>query len=54
MQRLCTIDQNRYSMTLPQADLRLFDDILFSFARQRNPDEFLRRFISADEAWIHF
>jgi len=27
---------------------------MFGYVFQRNPDEFLRRFITMDETWIHY
>ena len=42
--RLLTLDQKRQRMTTSQQCLAMF---------KRNPKEFLRRFITVDETWIH-
>ncbi|KAG5337044.1 SETMR methyltransferase, partial [Acromyrmex charruanus] len=43
--RLLTVDHKRDRMTISKQCLEIF---------QRNPDEFLRRFITMDEIWIHY
>ncbi|KAG5343856.1 RTJK polymerase, partial [Acromyrmex charruanus] len=43
--RLLTVDHKRDRMTISKQCLEMF---------QRNPDEFLRRFIIVDETWIHY
>lgn len=43
--RLLTIDQKLTRMNIYQGCLDLF---------KRNPSEFLRRFITVDETWIHY
>jgi len=43
--RLLTVDHKRDRVTISKQYLEMF---------QRNPDEFLRRFITVDEAWIHY
>lgn len=43
--RLLTVDQKRIRVTTSQQNLAMFT---------RNPTEFLRRFITMDETWIHF
>lgn len=43
--RLLTIDQKRIRVTTSEQNLANF---------KRNPKEFLRRFITMDETWIHF
>ena len=45
MSRLLTVDHKRDHVTISKQCLKMF---------QRNPDEFLRRFITANETWIHF
>ena len=42
--RLLTIDQERIRVTTSEKNLTYFN---------RNPKEFLRRFVSMDETWIH-
>ena len=42
--RLITIDQKRIRMTTSEQNLAYFN---------RNPKEFLRRFVTIDETWIH-
>ncbi|KAG5331535.1 SETMR methyltransferase, partial [Acromyrmex charruanus] len=42
--RLLTVDHKRDRVTISKQCLEMF---------QRNPDEFLRRFITVDEIWIH-
>lgn len=42
--RLLTTDQKHQRMNLSKQCLQLF---------QRNPDEFLRRFVTVDETWVH-
>ncbi|KAG5336736.1 SETMR methyltransferase, partial [Acromyrmex heyeri] len=42
--RLLTVDHKRDRVTISKQCLEMF---------QRNPDEFLRRFITVDETWIH-
>ena len=42
--RLLTIDQKRIHMTISARNLAYFN---------RNPKEFLRRFVTMDETWIH-
>ncbi|KAG5345037.1 SETMR methyltransferase, partial [Acromyrmex heyeri] len=44
MPRLLTVDHKRDHVTISKC-LEMF---------QRNPDEFLRRFITVDETWIHY
>jgi len=39
------IDHKRDRVTISKQCLKMF---------QRNPDEFLRRFITVDETWIHY
>lgn len=43
--RLLTVDQKRIRMNISQECLELYN---------RNPAEFLRRFITVDETWIHY
>ncbi|KAG5338751.1 SETMR methyltransferase, partial [Acromyrmex charruanus] len=43
--RLLTVDHKRDRMTISKQCLEMF---------QRNPDEFLHRFITVDEIWIHY
>ncbi|XP_033217657.1 histone-lysine N-methyltransferase SETMAR-like, partial [Belonocnema kinseyi] len=43
--RLLTVDQKRIRVTTSQQNLALFS---------RKPPEFLRRFITMDETWIHY
>ncbi|KAG5307266.1 SETMR methyltransferase, partial [Acromyrmex insinuator] len=43
--RLLTVDHKRDRVTISKQCLEMF---------QRNPDEFLRRFITVDETWIHY
>ncbi|KAG5316615.1 SETMR methyltransferase, partial [Pseudoatta argentina] len=43
--RLLTVDHKRDRVTISKQYLEMF---------QRNPDEFLRRFITVDETWIHY
>ncbi|KAG5323088.1 SETMR methyltransferase, partial [Pseudoatta argentina] len=45
MPRLLTVDHKRDRVTISKQCLEIF---------QRNPDEFLRRFITVDESWIHY
>jgi len=45
MLHLLTVDHKRDCVTISKQCLRMF---------QRNPDEFLRRFITVDEIWIHY
>ncbi|KAG5318815.1 SETMR methyltransferase, partial [Acromyrmex heyeri] len=42
---LLTVDHKRDRVTIPKQCLEMF---------QRNPDEFLRRFITVNETWIHY
>ena len=42
---LLTVDHKRDRVTILKQCLEMF---------QRNPDEFLRRFITVDETWIHY
>ena len=42
---LLTVDHKRDRVTISKQCLEMF---------QRNPDEFLRRFITVDETWIHY
>jgi len=43
--RLVTVDYKRDRVTISKQCLEMF---------QCNPDEFLRRFITVDERWIHY
>ncbi|KAG5338762.1 SETMR methyltransferase, partial [Acromyrmex heyeri] len=43
--RLLIVDHKRDRVTISKQCLEMF---------QRNPDEFLRRFITVDETWIHY
>jgi len=43
--RLLTVDHKRDRVTISKQCLEMF---------QRNPDEFLRQFITVDETWIHY
>ncbi|KAG5314932.1 SETMR methyltransferase, partial [Acromyrmex insinuator] len=43
--RLLTVDHKRNCVTISKQCLVMF---------QRNPDEFLRRFITLDETWMHY
>ena len=43
--RLLTVDHKRDRVTISKQYLEMF---------QCNPDEFLRRFITIDETWIHY
>ncbi|XP_018304737.1 uncharacterized protein [Mycetomoellerius zeteki] len=43
--RLLTVDHKRDRVTISKQCLEMF---------QRNSDEFLRRFITVDETWIHY
>ena len=43
--RLLTVDHKCDRVTISKQCLEMF---------QRNPDEFLRRFITVDETWIHY
>ena len=43
--RLLTVDHKRDRVTISKQCLEMF---------QRNPDEFLHRFITVDETWIHY
>jgi len=43
--RLFIVDHKRDRVTISKQYLEMF---------QRNPDEFLRRFITVDETWIHY
>jgi len=45
MSRLLTVDHKLDRVTISKQCLEMF---------QRNPDEFLRRFITMDETWIHY
>ena len=42
--RLLTVEQKRNRMTISEHCLHMF---------KRNPKEFLRRFVTVDETWIH-
>ena len=44
MPRLLTVEQKRNSMTTSEHCLDMF---------KRNPKEYLRRFVTVDETWIH-
>jgi len=45
MPRLLTVDHKRNRVTISKQCLEMF---------QRNPNEFLRQFITVDEIWIHY